>query len=136
MLSLGNIFTDDELVEFVARVKRFLGLGPETEVAFTAEPKIDGLSCSLRYENGVLVSAATRGDGLVGEDVTANVRTIADVPPSLRANAPRVIDVRGEVYMSAADFAALNQRQAAAASPCSPIRATRRRARCASSIPG
>jgi DNA ligase (NAD+) len=117
MLSLGNIFTDDDLVEFVARVKRFLGLGPETDVAFTAEPKIDGLSCSLRYENGVLVSAATRGDGLVGEDVTANVRTIADLPHQLAGAAPRLIDVRGEVYMSAADFAALNERQAAAAKP-------------------
>jgi DNA ligase (NAD+) len=117
MLSLGNIFADDELEEFVARVKRFLGLAPEAEVAFTAEPKIDGLSCSLRYENGVLVSAATRGDGLVGEDVTANVRTIADIPHRLAGAPPRILDVRGEVYMSHADFSALNARQTAAAKP-------------------
>jgi DNA ligase (NAD+) len=117
MLSLGNIFADNELEEFVARVKRFLGLAPDAEVAFTAEPKIDGLSCSLRYENGVLVSAATRGDGLVGEDVTANVRTIADIPHRLAGAPPKILDVRGEVYMSHADFAALNARQAAAAKP-------------------
>ncbi len=117
MLSLGNIFADDELVEFVARVKRFLGLGAGEDVAFTAEPKIDGLSCSLRYEKGVLVNAATRGDGLVGEDVTANVRTIADIPHRLAGAAPEVIDIRGEVYMSHADFAALNARQAAADKP-------------------
>jgi DNA ligase (NAD+) len=117
MLSLGNIFADDELEEFVARVKRFLGLAAETEVAFTAEPKIDGLSCSLRYEDGLLVSAATRGDGLVGEDVTANVRTIADIPHRLAGAAPHLLDVRGEVYMGHADFAALNERQAAAEKP-------------------
>jgi DNA ligase (NAD+) len=117
MLSLGNIFADDELVEFVARVKRFLGLPAEAEVAFTAEPKIDGLSCSLRYEKGGLVSAATRGDGLVGEDVTANVRTIADIPHRLAGAPPQILDVRGEVYMSHADFAALNARQAAAEKP-------------------
>jgi DNA ligase (NAD+) len=117
MLSLGNIFADDELVEFVARVKRFLGLAAEAEVAFTAEPKIDGLSCSLRYENGLLVSAATRGDGLVGEDVTANVRTIANIPHRLEGAPPLILDVRGEVYMSHADFAALNARQAAAEKP-------------------
>ncbi len=117
MLSLGNIFSDEELEDFVARVKRFLGLDPDAEVAFTAEPKIDGLSCSLRYEKGVLVSAATRGDGLVGEDVTANVRTIADVPERLAGAAPDVIDVRGEVYMGHRDFAALNGRQAAAGKP-------------------
>ncbi|WP_296707067.1 NAD-dependent DNA ligase LigA [Rhodoblastus sp.] len=117
MLSLGNIFADDELEEFVARVKRFLGLAPEAEVAFTAEPKIDGLSCSLRYENGLLVNAATRGDGLVGEDVTANVRTIADIRHRLVGAPPQILDVRGEVYMSHADFAALNARQAAAEKP-------------------
>jgi DNA ligase (NAD+) len=117
MLSLGNIFADDELEEFVARVKRFLGLAAEADVAFTAEPKIDGLSCSLRYENGLLISAATRGDGLVGEDVTANVRTIADIPHRLAGASPQILDVRGEVYMSHADFAALNARQAAAEKP-------------------
>ena len=114
MLSLGNIFSDEEVEEFVARVKRFLGLGEQAELAFTAEPKIDGLSCSLRYERGFLVSAATRGDGLVGEDVTANVGAIADIPQILAGDAPEIIDVRGEVYMSHADFAALNARQAAA----------------------
>jgi len=119
MLSLENAFSADEVEEFVARVKRFLALPAEAFVAFTAEPKIDGLSCSLRYENGELVLAATRGDGAVGEDVTANVRTIADVPqnlfPSLprRGEAPATLEVRGEVYMSKADFEALNQRQEA-----------------------
>ncbi|HUO55310.1 MAG TPA: NAD-dependent DNA ligase LigA [Rhodoblastus sp.] len=117
MLSLGNIFSDEELEEFVARVKRFLGLDAGADVAFTAEPKIDGLSCSLRYEDGALVSAATRGDGLVGEDVTANVRTMGDIPQRLDGSAPQLIDVRGEVYMSHADFAALNERQAAAGKP-------------------
>jgi DNA ligase (NAD+) len=117
MLSLGNIFADDEVEEFVARVRRFLGLDAKAGLAFTAEPKIDGLSCSLRYEKGVLVNAATRGDGLVGEDVTANVRTVADIPHRLSGAAPETIDVRGEVYMSHADFAALNARQAAAEKP-------------------
>lgn len=111
MLSLGNIFADDELFEFVARVKRFLGLPEESALAFTAEPKIDGLSCSLRYVRGKLVSAATRGDGATGEDVTANVRTISDIPRVLVGDAPELIDIRGEVYMSHADFAALNARQ-------------------------
>jgi DNA ligase (NAD+) len=117
MLSLGNIFSDDELNEFVARVKRFLGRPAEAPLAFTAEPKIDGLSCNLRYEKGVLVSAATRGDGFVGEDVTANARTIGDIPETLPETAPDILDVRGEVYMSHADFAALNQRQAAQGKP-------------------
>jgi DNA ligase (NAD+) len=117
MLSLGNIFSDDEVEDFVARVKRFLGLPPQAEAAFTAEPKIDGLSCSLRYEKGVLVSAATRGDGLVGEDVTANVRTVGDVPERLAGSPPGLLDVRGEIYMGHGDFAALNERQAAAGKP-------------------
>ncbi len=112
MLSLGNIFADDELFEFVARVKRFLGLSAEAPLDFTAEPKIDGLSCNLRYEGGVLVSAATRGDGFVGEDVTANARTIRDIPEKLAGSPPKILDVRGEVYMSHKDFAALNERQA------------------------
>ena len=117
MLSLGNIFADEDLVEFVARVKRFLGLGAEAPLAFTAEPKIDGLSCSLRYEAGVLVSAATRGDGFEGEDVTANVRTIGDIPKKLSGSPPQVLEVRGEVYMGHADFAALNAGQAEQGKP-------------------
>ena len=113
MLSLENAFSDAEVAEFVGRVRRFLALPADEPIAISAEPKIDGLSCSLRYEEGVLVLAATRGDGSVGEDVTANVRTISDIPPRI-ANAPAVIEVRGEIYMSKRDFAALNARQEAA----------------------
>jgi DNA ligase (NAD+) len=141
MLSLENAFSAEEVAEFVARVRRFLNLPDNAPVAMTAEPKIDGLSCSLRYERGELVLAATRGDGAVGEDVTANVRYIGDIPQSLLScegrspdarSAPpsagnaaspdwapafageQVIEIRGEVYMSKADFAALNERQEAA----------------------
>jgi DNA ligase (NAD+) len=114
MLSLANSFTEEEVQEFVARLRRFLGLGATDSLILTAEPKIDGLSCSLRYEGGRLAVAATRGDGTEGEEVTANVRTIADVPQRLPGVVPELFEVRGEVYMRHADFAALNDRQATA----------------------
>jgi DNA ligase (NAD+) len=138
MMSLDNAFDDAEVAEFVARVRRFLNLPDDAPVALTAEDKIDGLSCSLRYEQGVLVQAATRGDGMVGEDVTANVRTIVDIPGQLRSpraqsrgpedeggvstpldangngEIPAVFEIRGEIYMSKADFASLNAAQEAA----------------------
>ncbi|MEO5705912.1 MAG: NAD-dependent DNA ligase LigA [Alteraurantiacibacter sp.] len=113
MMSLDNAFADEEVAEFVARVRRFLALPDDAPVALTAEDKIDGLSCSLRYENGQLVRAATRGDGQVGEDVTANVAYIPDIPQMLRGTAPEVFEVRGEVYMAKQDFVALNEQQAA-----------------------
>jgi DNA ligase (NAD+) len=115
MLSLGNAFADAEVAEFVERVRRFLRLPADERVVFTAEPKIDGLSCTLRYEDGRLVRGATRGDGTEGEDVTANVRTLADIPKELRGkNAPGICEVRGEVYMTKSAFLALNERQRAA----------------------
>jgi DNA ligase (NAD+) len=114
MLSLGNVFADEEVAEFVARVRRFLGLAPAAPLAITAEPKIDGLSCSIRFENGRLAQAATRGDGFEGEDVTANVKTISEIPHRLKPGAPDILEVRGEIYMKHAEFAALNARQAEA----------------------
>src|SRR5262245_15832163 len=115
MLSLGNAFADAEVTDFVERVRRFLRLPADEKVVFTAEPKIDGLSCTLRYEDGRLLRGATRGDGTEGEDVTANVRTLADIPKELRGkNAPGICEVRGEVYMTKSAFLALNERQRAA----------------------
>jgi DNA ligase (NAD+) len=114
MLSLDNAFSDDDVRDFVGRIRRFLKLGEDEPIAFSAEPKIDGLSMSLRYEDGELVRAATRGDGAEGEDVTANIKTLKDVPKKLKGrNIPAVCEVRGEVYMTKPDFIALNKRQAA-----------------------
>jgi len=115
MLSLDNAFSEQDVVDFVDRIRRFLRLGESETIAFSAEPKIDGLSMSLRYEGGALVSAATRGDGFEGEDVTANIKTLKDVPQRLKGkHVPDVCEVRGEVYMTKAAFLALNERQKAA----------------------
>ncbi|HUS53022.1 MAG TPA: NAD-dependent DNA ligase LigA [Thermohalobaculum sp.] len=112
MLSLGNAFTDEDVADFVDRIRRFLNL-PSELIEITSEPKIDGLSLSLRFERGMLVEAATRGDGSEGENVTANARTIADIPERLTGNVPDIFEVRGEVYMHHEDFAALNAAQLA-----------------------
>ncbi|KSV76869.1 NAD-dependent DNA ligase LigA [Sinorhizobium sp. Sb3] len=117
MLSLDNTFSDEDARDFVASVYRFLGQLPDNSIAFTAEPKIDGLSMSLRYENRRLVTAATRGDGTTGENVTANIRTIGMIPQTLPAGAPDVVEVRGEIYMAKSDFAALNAEMAAQGKP-------------------
>src|SRR5271169_2055896 len=112
MLSLDNAFTDADVVDFVGRIRRFLKLDEDHKIDFSAEPKIDGLSMSLRYEEGELVTAATRGDGAEGEDVTANIRTLEDVPKKLRGrNVPEICEVRGEVYMTKKAFLALNKKQ-------------------------
>lgn len=113
MLSLDNTFSDDDVRDFIAAVYRFLGRLPDDSIAFTAEPKIDGLSMSIRYENGRLVNAATRGDGSAGENVTANILTINEIPKRLPAGAPAIAEVRGEVYMAKSDFQALNAQMAA-----------------------
>jgi DNA ligase (NAD+) len=115
MLSLDNALAEEDVLDFVGRIRRFLKLGDDDRMDFSAEPKIDGLSMSLRYELGELVTAATRGDGAVGEDVTANIRTLEDVPKKLKGrNVPEVCEVRGEVYMTKRAFLALNERQKAA----------------------
>jgi DNA ligase (NAD+) len=115
MLSLDNAFSDEDVVDFVGRIRRFLRLPDDEAIAFSAEPKIDGLSMSLRYEDGVLVTGATRGDGSEGEDVTANVKTLEDIPKKLKGRGvPKVCEVRGEVYMTKAAFLELNRKQAEA----------------------
>ena len=119
MLSLGNAFHANDVSDFADRIKRFLNLADDEIIVMTAEPKIDGLSLSLRYERGVLKYAATRGDGTEGENVTANVKTISDVPHHLGDGLPDVFEVRGEVYMTRADFAMLNtQQKEKVKSPC------------------
>jgi DNA ligase (NAD+) len=111
MLSLSNAFTDEDVADFIDRVRRFLNLPADAKVGILAEPKIDGLSCSLRYEAGKLVQAATRGDGEEGEDVTDNIMTIAEVPKTLPKGVPDILEVRGEIYMTRADFLLLNKAQ-------------------------
>ena len=111
MLSLSNVFSEDDVSDFLTRTRKFLGLLDSETVEIVAEPKIDGLSCSLRYENRKLVLAATRGDGTEGENITANVRTIQDIPHTLPESAPDILEVRGEIYMGRKDFEALNTAQ-------------------------
>lgn len=110
MLSLSNVFSEEEVADFLTRIRRFLGLSEDKPIEIVAEPKIDGLSCSLRYEEGKLVLAATRGDGVEGEDITANVKTIEGIPHYIEA-IPTVYEVRGEIYMRRNDFMKLNKQQ-------------------------
>jgi DNA ligase (NAD+) len=117
MLSLENAFGEDDVRDFVEQMYRFLGRSRDDPIAFTAEPKIDGLSSSLRYEKGRLVLGATRGDGVTGEDVTANVRTIGDIPQSLPKGVPDIVEVRGEIYLGKKDFEKLNAQQAREGKP-------------------
>src|SRR3954451_11115867 len=118
MLSLDNAFAEQDVLDFVGRIRRFLRLGEDDRLDFSAEPKIDGLSMSLRYERGELVRAATRGDGSEGEDVTANIMTVKEVPRTLQGrNVPSACELRGEIYMTKADFLALNKRQEEAGVP-------------------
>ncbi|MGH1375566.1 MAG: NAD-dependent DNA ligase LigA [Alphaproteobacteria bacterium] len=111
MLSLSNVFSEEEADGFLDKIRRFLGLDESETIELVAEPKIDGLSCSLRYENGILVQAATRGDGTEGEDITENVKTIKNIPQKLPASVPEVLEVRGEIYMGRAAFESLNEKQ-------------------------
>jgi len=113
MLSLGNAFDDEDVGEFMARIRRFLSIGDDEPLEIVGEPKIDGLSVNLRYENGVFVRGATRGDGAEGEDITANLRTIDDIPEKLAGNAPKISEIRGEVYLPKSAFRALNETQQA-----------------------
>ena len=111
MLSLSNVFEEEEVREFIARIRRFLGLDEDDPIEIVAEPKIDGLSGSLRYENRKFLLGATRGDGTEGEDITANLRTLKDIPKTLPKDAPDILEVRGEIFMTRDDFFALNKRQ-------------------------
>lgn len=117
MLSLSNVFSEDDVEDFLTRVRKFLGLSETDALEIVAEPKIDGLSCSLRYENRTLIQAATRGDGAEGEDITANIKTITEIPQTLPDDAPDILEVRGEIYMGKADFDALNKAQEEAGKP-------------------
>jgi DNA ligase (NAD+) len=118
MLSLGNAFSAEDIADFLQKIRRFLNLAEGQEIEIVAEPKIDGLSANIRYEKGVFVQAATRGDGTEGEDITANLRTIKSIPHRLQGeNIPDIVEIRGEVFLSHADFAALNQQQAAQNKP-------------------
>src|SRR5215470_973569 len=136
MLSLANAFSEEDVKDFVARIRKFLNLKEGDALVFTGEPKIDGLSMSLRYEYGALVRAATRGDGEEGEDVTANIKTLKEIPHQLKGKGPpSACEIRGEVYMTKPSFWSSIKGKRQRASRCSPIRAIRRPARCARRMP-